>query len=104
KRIAFINSDSRFMYARERLQGYTDALEQAGIAFHRRYCVSVDGLDFAAGKRAVAGLIQQADRPTAVFAVSDTLAIGVLRGLHDAGLRVPQDMAVMGFDDIAQAQ
>lgn len=104
KRIAFVNSDSRFMYARERLRGYVDALEQSGIAFQPELCVSVDGLDFAAGKRAVGSLVQGADRPTAIFTVSDTLAIGVLRGLHDAGLRVPDDVAVMGFDDIAQAQ
>ena len=43
------------------------------------------------------------DRPTAVFAVSDTLAIGVINGLRGAGLRVPDDVAVVGFDDIAVA-
>ena len=103
-RIAFLNSDTRFMYASERLQGYTDALEQAGIALNPDYCLQADSLDFAAGKAAVRTLLALPERPTAVFAVSDTLAIGMLRGLHEAQLRVPDDMAVMGFDDIALAQ
>jgi LacI family repressor for deo operon, udp, cdd, tsx, nupC, and nupG len=104
RRIAFVNSDTRFMYARERSLGYADALAQADIALRADYCVSVDGLDFAAGKRAAQALIDLEQRPTAVFAVSDTLAIGVMRGLHEAGLGVPQDMSVMGFDDISLAQ
>ncbi len=104
RRIAFVNSDTRFMYARERLRGYTDALAQSGIAAQPGYCLAVDSLDFSAGKRAAGMLLALAQRPTAVFAVSDTLAIGVIRGLRDAGLRVPEDMAVMGFDDIALAE
>ncbi|MDS1142195.1 LacI family DNA-binding transcriptional regulator [Pusillimonas sp. SM2304] len=103
-RIAFVNSDIRFMYARERLQGYADALAQAGIALNADYCLCADSLDFAAGKAAAGTLAALDQRPTAVFAVSDTLAIGMLRGLREAGLHVPGDMAVMGFDDIALAQ
>ncbi|NYT78147.1 LacI family DNA-binding transcriptional regulator [Alcaligenaceae bacterium] len=103
-RIAFVNSDTRFMYARERLKGYQDALQQVNIACRPDYCVQVQSLDFAAGRQAAASLLALDQRPTAVFAVSDTLAIGVMRGLYDAGLRVPDDMAVMGFDDIALAQ
>lgn len=103
-RIAFLNSDIRFMYARERLHGYLEAMEQAGIAMDPDYCIALKTLDFSAGKKAVARLLALPRRPTAVFAVADTLAIGVLRGLHDARLRVPEDMAVMGFDDIALAE
>ncbi len=102
-RIAFVNSDTRFMYARERLQGYADALHEAGLDLASELCVEVASLGFSAGKSVVSRLLHLQPRPTAVFAVSDTLAIGVMRGLHDAGLRVPQDMAIMGFDDIALA-
>lgn len=104
KRIAFINSDTRFMYARERLKGYRQALRQADIAWRPDYCVSAQSLDFAEGQRAADRLLALEECPTAVFAVSDTLAIGVMRGLYDAGLSVPGDIAVMGFDDIALAQ
>lgn len=103
-RIAFVNSDTRYMYARERLQGYIDALAAAGIEVEDEYLVRAEGLDFAAGRSAVAGLLALTDPPTAIFAVSDTLALGVMRGLHDSGLSVPGDMAVMGFDDIDLAR
>lgn len=103
-RIAFVNSDPRFMYARERLRGYADALMQAGIELNSDYCLEVDSLNFSAGRKAADMLMGLAKRPSAVFAVSDTLAIGVIRGLQVAGLRIPSDMAVMGFDDIALAE
>ena len=103
-RIAFVNSDTRFMYARERLRGYADALAQAGIELNSDYCLEVDSLNFSAGRKAVDMLMALAKRPSAVFAVSDTLAIGVMRGLQVAGLQIPGDMAVMGFDDIALAE
>jgi DNA-binding LacI/PurR family transcriptional regulator len=57
-----------------------------------------------AGAQAMRELIGAGDLPTAVFASSDSLAIGALRGLHEAGLRVPGDIAVGGFDDIALAE
>src|SRR5690606_35506972 len=66
--IAFVNSDSRFMYARERLQGYADALELAGIAMQQRYCVNAAGLGFAAGKAVVKKLLAMAERGAAWLA------------------------------------
>lgn len=102
-RIALVNADMRFMYARERQGGYEEALEHAGIALRSEYRCSVQSLDFEEGQRAAVRLLALSPRPTAVFAVSDTLAIGIMRGLRDAGLVVPADMAVMGFDDISLA-
>src|SRR3546814_5782052 len=92
------------MYARERQQGYVDALAKAGMKFQARYCLQVDSLDFNAGRRAAAGLLRLKQPPDAIFAVSDTLAIGAMRGVREAGLDVPGDVAVMGFDDIALAR
>jgi DNA-binding LacI/PurR family transcriptional regulator len=86
------------------MRGYSFALLLAGIEVDRAYWVSADGVVFAGVMRAVKTLFYCAQRPTAIFAVSDTLAIGVLRGLHESGLSVPEHMAVMGFDDIALAQ
>jgi len=103
-RIALVNSDTRFMYARQRRQGYVDALSAAGLPVQPRYCLEVDSLDFSAGRAAAARLLKLKQPPDAIFAVSDTLAIGVLRGAREAGLDVPGDVAVMGFDDIALAR
>jgi len=103
RRIALINSDETYLYARQRKQGWLDALSAAGITADPALSVNVQSLDYAAGNAAIRELMAQAKPPTAVFAVSDTLAIGVLAGLRSIGKRVPEDVAVVGFDDIELA-
>ncbi|ALP62270.1 MULTISPECIES: LacI family DNA-binding transcriptional regulator [Paraburkholderia] len=103
RRIALINSDDHYLYAQQRQQGYLDALRDAGIAVDERWRQNVNSLDYEAGASAAALLMTQTDAPTAIFAVSDTLAIGVIAGLRSVGKRVPDDVAVAGFDDISLA-
>nr|WP_217910299.1 LacI family DNA-binding transcriptional regulator [Paraburkholderia youngii] len=103
RRIGLINSDVDYLYARQRQQGYLDALSDAGIAPDPRWRMNLNSLDYEAGASAAAGLMQQSDAPSAIFAVSDTLAIGVIHGLRSVGKRVPDDVAVAGFDDISLA-
>ncbi|MDR5818543.1 LacI family DNA-binding transcriptional regulator [Caballeronia sp. LZ033] len=104
RRIALINSGQGYLYGRQRLAGYRDALHDAGIEPDPVWLIELDSLDYDAGEDAAARLAALgATRPTAVFAVSDTLAIGVMNGLRGAGLAVPDDVAVVGFDDIAVA-
>jgi DNA-binding LacI/PurR family transcriptional regulator len=103
RRIALINSDDHYLYAQQRQQGYLDALRDAGIAADERWRQNVNSLDYEAGASAAALLMTHADAPTAIFAVSDTLAIGVIAGLRSVGKRVPDDVAVAGFDDISLA-
>lgn len=104
-RIALINSDPRYMFARERERGYASLLAQAGIKPNAQWIVRTPGHDLAHGRAAMHGLLQLPvrRRPTAVFAVADTLALGALKALHEAGQRVPEDMALVGFDDIPYA-
>ncbi|MNN43938.1 HTH-type transcriptional repressor CytR [compost metagenome] len=64
---------------------------------------TVQSLDYEAGTAATLRMMAQPDAPTAIFAVSDTLAIGVLSALRQLNKRVPEDVAVIGFDDIAIA-
>ena len=103
RRIAFIKGAERNYDAAERLRGYRAALDDAGM--ERDAELELDG-DFtesgghAAGER-IAGFRR---RPTAVFAANDSMAIGALAALRDAGIRVPDDMAVAGFDDIPIAR
>jgi LacI family repressor for deo operon, udp, cdd, tsx, nupC, and nupG len=103
RRIGFINSDPRYLYARQRQRGYADAMAAAGLHALPRWTRTVQSLDYADGTAAALELMAQPQAPTAIFAVSDTLAIGILTGLRQLGKRVPEDVAVIGFDDIALA-
>jgi DNA-binding LacI/PurR family transcriptional regulator len=102
RRIAFVGHDERFMYARQRLEGYRRALVAGGLVPDAALVVASAGLDYDDGAAAIATLLHRPREqwPDAVFAVSDTLAIGALRQARALGLRVPADLAVVGFDDV----
>ena len=101
--IAFISGPERNIDARQRRDGWRAALREAGI--EATPGLEVRG-DFAerSGYEAAAELLRGARRPTALFAANDYMAVGALGALHDAGVRVPEDIAVAGFDDIALAR
>lgn len=100
KKIAFINSDKKYLYARQREAGYKKALQEQNIRVQEQYICYSQQLDFEYGQQAMRKILHMDDRPTAVFAVSDLLAIGALKEIHANGLRVPDDIAVVGFDKI----
>jgi DNA-binding LacI/PurR family transcriptional regulator len=100
RRIALIAADERFRWARQRHEGYAFALERAGIAVDPALVRVAPGTDFAMGAQEAGALLSLQSPPTAVFAVSDTLAIGAIKAFSRAGRRVPHDIAVMGFDNI----
>jgi LacI family transcriptional regulator len=86
-----------------RFKGYRRALADHGIAFDERL-VTVDGFTEEGGYRAMVRLLAVTPRPRAVFAANDLMAMGALVAVKEAHLRVPQDVALMGFDDIPIAQ
>ncbi|MBY8872940.1 LacI family transcriptional regulator [Micromonospora sp. PLK6-60] len=86
--------------ARLRLAGYAAALAEAGIEYDERLVAPAPAWHRADGAAAIRHLLTSGVRPDAVFCFNDTLALGALRALHEAGLRVPEDVAVAGFDDI----
>lgn len=100
EKIALINSDETFLYARQRKSGYQRALEEHGIPIHDDYICHTQQLSFEYGQQAMRKIISLNDRPTAVFAVSDMLAIGSLKEISNNGLKVPDDIALAGFDNI----
>lgn len=103
RRIAIIKGAPRNHDASERLRGYRDALREAGIASDRSL-EPEGGFTEAGGYAAALRLVNVKPRPTAVFAANDSMAIGALSALRESGLRVPEDMAVTGFDDIPLAR
>jgi LacI family transcriptional regulator len=98
RRIAHVRGPRNNFEAEERLRGY-----RAGLGARR--AVVFDG-DFSeeSGYRAGQALVAGRTRPDAVFAANDATAIGCLFALTEAGVRVPQDMALAGFDDIPVAR
>jgi DNA-binding LacI/PurR family transcriptional regulator len=102
QRIALINHDLSYKYARLREQGYTNALQEKQSTW--KMVEYAQDLSFSAGKAAMENLLRADERPDAVFAVSDTLAAGALLAIHEAGLAMPQDIAVVGFDGTELAE
>ncbi|KOV95405.1 LacI family transcriptional regulator [Streptomyces sp. NRRL B-1140] len=92
------------MYAAQcRLRGYQDALELAGLKYRQSMVVEGDFTEDS-GRRAMAELLQRHPELDGVLAASDTTAAGALQTLREAGRRVPDDVAVIGFDDFPLAQ
>jgi LacI family transcriptional regulator, repressor for deo operon, udp, cdd, tsx, nupC, and nupG len=100
RKIALMNSDEKYLYARQRKRGYQRALEESGININHDYIIHTQQLGFENGQHAMKKILNLQDRPTAVFAVSDLLAIGALKEINASGLHVPNDIAVIGFDKI----
>jgi DNA-binding LacI/PurR family transcriptional regulator len=90
--------------ARLRLQGYRDALDQAGRPYER--ALVVDSLDWRrqSGADCARQLLELRNPPDAVFCFNDLLALGAIHGLREEGLRIPDDVAVVGFDDIEESR
>jgi DNA-binding LacI/PurR family transcriptional regulator len=87
----------------DRRKGYIQALCEANIEIDLNLIQEGDGHTRRRGREAVASLLSQAHPPTAVFAASDMLALGVLEYARSEGIQVPQELAVVGFDDIELA-
>ncbi|MEU8239082.1 LacI family DNA-binding transcriptional regulator [Actinoplanes missouriensis] len=86
--------------AHQRLAGYRAALTEAGLAWDPLLVARVERFHRADGAAAMAALLQRPRRPDAVFCFNDLLALGAIRTLLEQGVRVPEDVAVIGFDDI----
>jgi LacI family transcriptional regulator len=103
RRIAMVNGAQGTFDASERMRGYHAALKEAGIRPSRS--LECDGrFTEAGGYEATKALLERNPRPTAIFAANDSMAIGALSALREAGIRVPEDMSVAGFDDIPLAR
>ena len=99
-RIAFINGPLRVAQFQDRLTGAQQAIAEAGVSAGGLQVLEVGQLDVASGRDAGARLLGLPERPTAVFCANDLLALGVLQALFAAGVRVPEDVAIVGYDDI----
>lgn len=102
RRIACIAGPQSLSPALQRVRGYKNALAAANIDVPEGFMRESD-FTSAGGYRAMIGLLNLPERPTAVFAGNDLMAIGAICAAAEAGLRIPADLSIVGFDDIALA-
>lgn len=100
RRIAHVSGPANLDVARQRQRGYVEALAEAGIEPDEALVVSGQFSE-EAGADAFAQLRSRGAGETAIFAANDLVAIGVLFAAHESGLRVPEDMSLVGFDDVS---
>jgi len=99
QRIAFVNNIDNFPASRGRLEGYRQALEAADIRYDEALIRSLKS-DSLSVRDDMYNLINQPNPPTAIFCFNDQMAMGAYHGLRELGLRVPDDIAIIGFDNL----
>jgi len=98
RRIGFLQNVDRIPAALGRLQGYHDALSANGLAFDQSLVVG-DNSDQRGGYNAARSLLARPDRPTAIFCFNDRMAMGAYFAASDLGVTIPDELAVVGFDN-----
>ncbi|MGW8994533.1 LacI family DNA-binding transcriptional regulator [Streptomyces zhihengii] len=98
--IAYVSGPAGLRQVQDRRTGALQAFAEAGLGTDRLHELPAERLDVGAGRDAGARLLGLADRPTAVFCANDLLALGVLQTMVGVGVRVPEDIAIVGYDDI----
>lgn len=106
RRIAFLGArgDRPSQPSHLRMLGWQAELAEAGVVADPALIGQVEGWDRADGAEAMATLLDSGQRPDAVFAYNDLVAIGAMRVIFERGLRVPQDIAIVGFDDLTEGR
>lgn len=106
ERVAAIGAQPTEGYAtpQQRTAGYQRALERAGCTLPSGYLQPAVHYRRADGYQAARALLEHRHRPEAIFCYSDLLAMGAMRAVFDAGLRVPQDVAIIGIDDLEEGR
>ena len=102
RHIGLITGPLDWWAARQREQGWRDALEEAGLRVNDKLIVEGDW-SAASGEQSLLQLLQQSPEIEAVFACNDQMALGVLKAARKNGLNVPKDLAVVGLDDVPEA-
>lgn len=99
--IALINSSLIYKYARQREKGFFSAMDQASLSVNPDWIYHLPDISFDLAFSSATQLLQQPQIPNAIFTVSDVFAAAVIKAAINLGLKVPQDVAVVGFDNIS---
>ncbi|MCM3791341.1 LacI family transcriptional regulator [Domibacillus indicus] len=98
QKIAMITEDTVFSTLQARVNGYKKALEEAGLSYDENL-VLTNNTSLEEGKKSIMSLLKKFNPPTAIFASTESLAIGAMQGAHELNLKVPDEVSIIGFDD-----
>lgn len=104
RHIAHISGHQRLYVGVERLEGYKQTMAKHNLSINDAYIVDGGYFTYEGGKRAMNQLLALETIPSAVYVAGDLMAVGAISAIHEAGLRVPEDVSIVGFDDIQIAQ
>jgi LacI family transcriptional regulator len=99
KRIAHLEGPPNLGITKQRLEGYLEALREAKMPIHKELIVSCPLGTIEEGKIATEQLLQSSNPPDAIFATNDPAAMGAMQAIKEAGLKIPKDIAVVGFSN-----
>ena len=99
KRIAHLEGPPNLGITKQRLEGYVQALNEAGLSVENELIVSCPQGTIEEGKAATEQLLKLSNRPDAIFATNDPAAMGAMQAIKAAGLKIPDDVAVVGFSN-----
>lgn len=104
EKIGFIGSVNRFISSEERQMGFEEGMKKAGLPVRKEYMAYADrDYSFQSGIAAARQILSIEDRPTAVFCISDVLAMGAIRAASGLGIKSIKELSVVGFDDVEYA-
>lgn len=103
RRIALINGPLSYNYAVERQRGFEMALQERGIVIPNTWKISLPEVSYSLGYSAASQLLGASEKPDAIFCAADVFAISVIKAAKRYNLRVPEDVGVVGFDNIEVA-
>lgn len=99
REIGFIYTGAQFYGTREKLERFRQIMAQAGLTVREDWLISIKDYDCESGREGIEKLMQLPERPTALLGLNDMIAAGMLQGLLAHGVRVPEDVSLIGFDD-----
>ena len=100
RKIGMVNCGLKYKYARHRREGYLQALKQAGLEFNPEWYVSIPTIDYTLAYSAIMQALTADPMPDAVFACSDVYAAATINAAKSLGIRVPEQLSVIGFDNV----
>lgn len=99
REIGFVFTGAQFYGTREKLARFRTRMKDAGLAVNEDWLIAVKDYDSPSGREGIERLMKLNRRPTALLGLNDVIAVGMLQGLLSRGVKVPEEMSLIGFDD-----